>query len=194
MVIELGQARINSHKYGTAAIVSGLLWVAVAALFGLAEISESRSGVFGDAERTVWGVMTVAIVTAGVLVVTVLIGLRRRLDLGRGGMVGIVLAGLGSAAGIMSWAFPVWGGLLGVGMSIFGVALIRGSEAPRPAAAAFGFGMLSGIVTFIVLDLMKVGPTNSYGDHPVAWAAGLTTMMLVSAFGLIGIGRWLRTG
>ena len=193
MVTKVREGQSDIRRFGTAGIGAGLLWIAVAALIIAARTSEEQSGTFDGAERAIWGVMTVAIITAGLLTLTLLVGIRHELGLGKAGAVGIGLVGVGTAAGVVAWAFPLWGGLMGIGMLIFDLPLIRQGEAPRWAAIAFGFGMLGGIGLFILLDAMKLGPVNSYGDYPDASDIGTTTMALVSAYGAIGIGRWLRT-
>jgi hypothetical protein len=180
-------------KSGSASIAAGVLWLAVLGLAIAADILEATSGTFDGAEETLWGIMTVAIVTAGLLTVITLAGLRRELVMGKAGMVGLILAGLGTAFGVVAWAFPIWGGLLGIGMLIYGLALIRHGQAPRWVAISFGFGMLTGIVVFILLDQLKLGRIDSYGDYPVASDIGGALMLTTSALGSIGVGRWLNT-
>ncbi len=193
MVTKVRESQSDIHRFGTAGIGAGLLWIAVAALAIAARISEEQSGTFGDTERAIWGMMTVVIITAGLLTLTLLVGMRHDLGLGKAGALGIGLVGLGTVAGLAAWAFPLWGGLMGIGMLIFSLPLIRQGKGPRSAAIAFGFGMLGGIGLFIILDAMKLGPVDSYGDYADAFDIGTTTMVLVTAYGAIGIGRWLRT-
>ena len=63
---------------------------------------------------------------------------------------------------------------------------------PKPASAAYGSGMLLGLVTFVVLRAMEVGPVDEWGDYEVAWQGGLTVGLLVTAAGILGLGLWLR--
>lgn len=161
MVTQVRESQSDVQRFGTAGIGAGVLWIAVAALAVAARISEEQSGSFDGAERAIWGVMTVAIITAGLLTLSLSVGIRRELELGNAGALGLGLVGLGTAAGVVAWAFPLWGGLMGIGMFIFGLPLLRQGKAPRSAAAAFGFGMLAGIAVFLLLDAMKLGPINS---------------------------------
>lgn len=181
------------RRSGTTIIAAGVLWLAALGLAIAADVLEATSGTFDGTEETLWGIMTVAIVTAGLLTVAGLAGLRRDLVMGRAGMVGLIFAGLGTAFGVVAWAFPIWGGLLGIGMLIFSLALIRQGQAPRWATISFGFGMLTGIAIFFLLDLLKVGSINSYGDYPVAGNIGAAVMLTTSALGSIGVGRWFNT-
>jgi hypothetical protein len=181
------------RRSGTAIIAAGVMWLTTLGLAIAADVLEATSGTFDGTEETLWGIMTVAIVAAGVLTVAGLAGLRRELTMGKAGIVGLILSGLGSAFGVVAWAFPIWGGLLGIGMLIFSLALIRQGQAPRWAAGSFGFGMLTGIAIFFLLDLLKVGQINSYGDYPVAANVGAAVMLAASALGSIGVGRWLNT-
>ena len=193
MVTKIKESHSDVRRFGTAGVGAGLLWIAVAALTIAARISENQSGAFDGTEEAIWGVMTVAIITAGLLTLTEMVGIRHELGLEKAGVVGIGLVGLGTAAGSVAWAFPLWGGLMGIGMLIFSLPMIRQGNAPRSAAVAFGFGMLGGIALFILLDAIKLGPVDSYGDYPVAIEIGFVTMALVSAYGTILIGRWLTT-
>ena len=181
------------RRSGTTIIAAGVLWLAALGLAIAADVLEATSGTFDGTAETLWGIMTVAIVTAGLLTVAGLAGLRRELTMGKAGIVGLILTGLGSAFGVVAWAYPIWGGLLGIGMLIFSLALIRQGQAPRWAATSFGFGMLTGIAIFFLLDLLKVGQINSYGDYPVASNIGAAVMLATSALGSIGVGRWLNS-
>ncbi len=193
MVTKIRESRSDLRRFGTAGVGAGILWIVVAALALAARISENQSGAFDGTEEAIWGVMTVTIISAGLLTLAMMVGIRNELDFGKAGVVGLGLVGLGTATGIFAWAFPFWGGLMGIGMLIFGLPIIRQGKAPRSAAVAFGFGMLAGIALFMLLDAMKLGPVNSYGDYPDAADIGSTTMVLASAYGAIGIGRWMRT-
>ena len=193
MVTKIRESQADVRRFGMAGVGAGILWIAVAALVVAARVTEDASTSLESAEDIIWGVMTVGIVTAGLLTLAMMVGVRRELDLGRAGVVGLGLVGLGTGAGFIVWAFPLWGGLMGIGMLIFSLPLIRQGNAPRSAAIAFGFGMLAGIGLFILLDAMKLGPVDSYGDYPDASDIGATAMALVSAYGAIGISRWLMT-
>ena len=193
MVTKVSENRSSVLRSGAAGIGAGILWIATAALAVAVRISKNQSGIFDDTERAIWAVMTVTIVTAGLLTLVMMVGIRDELELGKTGIIGLGLATVGTATGIVAWAFPFWGGLIGIGMLIFGIPLIRQGTAPRSPSIAFGFGMLAGIALFMLLDAMKLGPIDSYGDYPAAADIGSTTMVLASAYGTIGIGRWLRT-
>lgn len=193
MVTKIRESQSDVRRFGTAGVGAGILWIAVAALVVAARVTEDASTSLKSAEDIIWGVMTVGIVTAGLLTLAMMVGIRRELDLGNAGVVGLGLVGLGTGAGMIVWAFPLWGGLMGIGMLIFSLPLIHQGKAPRSAAITFGFGMLAGIGLFILLDAMRLGPIDSYGDYPDAADIGSTTMVLASAYGAIGIGRWMRT-
>ncbi len=194
MVTKIEPAQTRRSTAGIAGIASGSLWLVVAALASAATISEDRSGSFDGVEEILWGIMTIAVVAAGLALIAFLNGLRRELGLGAASLVGMVFAALGTAAGVVVWAFPLWGGLIGVGSALFAVSLLRLAAAPRWASVAFGFGMLVGIAVFLLLDAMQFGAIDSYGDYPAASAVGLITMLVTAGLGLIGVGRWFRTG
>jgi len=50
-----------------------------------------------------------------------------------------------------------------------------------------------GIATAIILDLLGVGPIDSYGDAYIAQKIGFATGSIIFAAGLFAQGRWLRS-
>jgi hypothetical protein len=175
-----------TNTAGFAGIAASALWVAVAAIFWI--------GSAGDFDDTPVGLVFVAsIVGAGALTVWATAGLRQRLGgLGALGLIGLVIVGIGVAASVFFWAIPFWMGLQGLGMLLVAVGAWPMGVAPKPATAAYGSGMMLGAVTFVVLRAMEVGPVDEWGDYEVAWQAGLTVGVLITAAGLLGLGIWLR--
>ena len=57
---------------------------------------------------------------------------------------------------------------------------------------AYGSGMLIGSITFFILNAMKVGSVDRYGNYPTAWLIGGVVGLLITAAGIAGIGLWLR--
>lgn len=194
MVTKIEPAQTRRSTAAIAGIASGSLWLVVAALSIAATISENQSGDFDGAERLLWGTMTIVVVAAGLLLIAFLNGLRHELGLRAIGVVGLVFGALGTAAGVVVWAYPLWGSLLGIASALFAIPLLRRGEAPRWASTTFGFGMLAGVAVFLLLDAMQFGPIDSYGDYQLAYEIGLLAVLVTSGVGLIGVGRWLHTG
>ena len=97
------------------------------------------------------------------------------------------------AGAIVAWGIPGWMLIQGVGMLLFVLAIRPAGMAPRPSSAAYGSGMLIGVIVYGLLTLMKVGTADQYGDYPVAWGSGITVGLIIVAAGLAGMGVWLRS-
>lgn len=176
-----------TNTAGFAAIAASALWVAVVAIFWI--------GSAGDFDDTPAGLAFFAsMVGAGALTAWATAGVRQRLGgLGWLGLVGLVILGIGVAVSIVVfWAIPLWMGVQGLGMLLVALAAWPIGVAPKPATAAYGSGMLLGLVTFVVLRAMEVGPVDGWGDYEVAYQAGLTVGLVITAAGILGLGLWLR--
>lgn len=179
----------NTTRAGFFALMSAGLWLAAATIY----IVDSAADVFSDWNQFDYLLYSVIVLAAGVLGLFATIGIRKRCGgLGAIGMIGLVLIGLGVVASIIAWAFPLWMGLQGVGYLLFGFAMLRRGIAPKWSTLLVSSGFLVGVVTYAVLTLAEVGPTDSYGDYPVAWTTGATVAMGLVSLGLIGWGVWLR--
>ena len=169
---------------GLFAIVASVLWVVSIAIFWLGQGSDGNTGYF------IWSITVVA---AGALTLVATVGLRRRLGgLGGLGMAGMIILGVGVVVSFITWATMLWMAVEGVGMLLIALAAWPIRLAPRPATIAYGSGMLIGSITFFILNAMKVGSVDRYGDYPVAWDIGFIIGIVIVAAGLLGIGLWLR--
>jgi len=179
---------------GLAGMWSGVLMIGLPIAWTLGLISEERSGSWDRVESTMFAVGTAALLAAAALIVVLMVGLNKRHGgLGTAGIVGLGLAALGVVLAFIAWFIFGWGVLLGSGMLIYAIAMLRRDIAPRADTVAFGSGMLIGLIVFFVLTALEVGWRDSYGDYPLAFLVGVWSMSLVSAVGLIGLGRWLRS-
>lgn len=118
--------------------------------------------------------------------------LRKHYEAGKFGLVGVILAGIGTVAGMIAWAFPLWGLPLGIASMIFASILLNEGTAPKTPVTLFGFSMIAGLLTFFLLDALEVGTVSPDGDYPVAINTALLIMLFGTGIGLIGIGGWLR--
>jgi len=50
-----------------------------------------------------------------------------------------------------------------------------------------------GSATLILMEALRVGPVDRYGDYPAAWHTGFFLAVALFALGLIVIGQWLRS-
>jgi hypothetical protein len=181
----------NTIRAGTISLVAAGLWLIAAVTYFLMILRDDDQG---NGWQVYYAIFSAALLAAGVLTVLTMIGVSRRSGgLGIAGMIGLVIAGLGVASSILAWAIPMWMGLLGIGLLVFGGAALNNGTAPKRSTLLASSGFIIGVITFTILNLAKVGPVDSYGDRPVAWGIGGATGMIIVALGLIGWGQWLRS-
>jgi hypothetical protein len=176
----------NTIRAGTFAIAAAVLWLVAAASYVLGNALDN----WDDAD---YYIFSVAVLVAGVLGLLAMIGVGKRLGgLGLLGMVGLVITGLGVLVSILAWAVPVWMGLQGVGMLVFGIAVLRSDIAPKWSTLLVSSGFVIGTMAFFIGTAAEVGEPDSYGDYIVAWQIGTVLGTVLVAVGLIGWGLWLR--
>ncbi len=179
-----------TKRAGLFALVAGGLWLLGSVTYLLLMISDDDGALNW---QTYYAAFSAVLLSAGVLTVLSMIGVSKRSGgLGVVANVGLAIMALGVAASIIAWAMPLWMGIQAVGLVIFGTAVVRNGTAPKTATILTATGFVLGIASFIALNAAEVGPTDSYGDQPVAWGVGGAIGMIIVATGLIGWGRWLR--
>jgi hypothetical protein len=183
-----------TKKAGLAGMWAAGLMILTPSVLVFGHWVDDRNGPFVDSETAPWLVLTAALMGALALTVVLMMGLWRLHDgLGVPGVVGIVLVGLATAASVLAWAFPLWGGLLAAGGLMFAAAMWNRGIVPKAASLALGGGMIIGIGTFAALTVFEVGWRDFYGDYPAAWMTGIWVGMVITAAGAYGLGRFLRT-
>jgi hypothetical protein len=181
----------NTIRAGTISRFAGGLWLIAAAVYVLMILRDDTEA---NGWQVFYAIFTAAVLAAGVLTVLAMIGVSRRSGgLGIPGMIGLAIAGLGVLASIIAWAVPLWMGLLGIGLLVFGGAALNNGVAPKRSTMLASSGFIIGVILWVALNASKVGAVDSYGDYPVAWAIGGATGMTIVALGLIGWGQWLRS-
>lgn len=179
-----------TKRAGLFALVAGGLWLLGSVVYLLLMISDDGGALNW---QTYYAAFSAVLLSAGVLTVLSMVGVSKRSGgLGAVAIAGLAIMILGVAASILAWAMPFWMGIQAVGLVIFGTAAVRNGTAPKPATILTATGFVIGIASFIALNAAEVGPTDSYGDQPVAWGIGGAIGMIIVAIGLIGWGRWLR--
>ncbi|MGI9609450.1 MAG: permease prefix domain 1-containing protein [Acidimicrobiia bacterium] len=176
----------NTIRAGTFALVAGGLWLISATSYAL-------TNAMGWDGFDYW-LFSAAVLVAGVLGLLAMIGVGKRLGgLGLVGMVGLVITGLGVVMSFFAWAVPAWMGLQGVGMLVFGIAVLGRDVAPKWATLLVSSGFIIGVIAFFVGTAAEVGEPDSYGDYPVAWQIATVVGTVLVAVGFIGWGLWLRS-
>jgi hypothetical protein len=182
---------------GSFAILSAVSWivglVAVAISAGLPGATGVEPDQFVANGQTIFFIIgAMALVGAGGLMFVSMIGLyRRHGSLGILGIVGLGIAGLGVVTLLIVWAFALWMTLIGVGVLLFAISLLRRDISPRFWTVVWGGGMAIGAITWYVLRALEVGDVDQWGDYPLAVAFALPIGVIIMAIGLAGIGRWL---
>lgn len=179
---------------GLLGMVSAALLLMLPISWSITDYTESRSGSWGTAELILVELALAAFLLGLVCLLVLMVGLSKRHGgLGLAGLVGMGLAGLGAAAALMPWFIVGWGVLLGVGMLVYALTMLRRGIAPRLATIAFGSGMLVGVGVFLVLDALEFGGRDSFGDNPAAGLTAIWVMCLVTSAGVFGMSRWLHS-
>jgi hypothetical protein len=182
---------------GMVAVVSAAAWiiglVAVAIAAGLPDATGTDPDQFVANGQTIFFIVgSTSMLAAGVLMFVTMIGLyRRHGSLGILGIVGLGITGLGVFTLLIVWAFALWMTLIGAGVLLFAISLLRRDISPRLWTVVWGGGMAVGAITWYVLRWLEVGDRDQWGDYPLAVAFALPVGIIIMAVGLAGIGRWL---
>jgi hypothetical protein len=178
-----------THHAATAALVAAGFWImsAVSGLWGKGSLLTDWT----DLDYAIWTALTAVAVLATIVVV---VGVLLRED-GRHGalkIAGIGLAVIGGALLIVgTWAWAATSPVLAAAGLVVALRLrATGLGAPTDWLLAAAWPI--GIGTLILLEELKVGPTDSYGDHEIASLTGFTLAATLFAIGLAGLGARLR--
>ncbi len=172
-----------------------LTLIAVASAVSLVSNLRTSGGSASDGEWEIYYILgTAALLGAAVIMVIVVLALRQRTgQRGTATIVALALSGLGAAATSLAWFQPGWAVPLGTGAFIMAYVVLRTGVAPVVPTVLYGTGFLTGVATFFVMHSLKVGRLDSWGDYPAAWDGGVAVACGLTAIGLFGIGRWLRS-
>lgn len=180
-----------TKRAGLFALTAGGLWLLGSVVYLLMMLSDEGGALDWQAYYAVFSAVLLA---AGVLTVLSMIGVSKRAGgLGVVAIVGLAIVILGVVASVVAWAVPFWMGVQAVGLVVFGTAAVRNGTAPKLATTLIATGFVVGVASFIALNAAEIGPTDSYGDHPLAWGIGGAIGMVIVAVGLLGWGTWLRS-
>ncbi len=172
---------------GTFAIVAAVAWLIAAptALIGV------RSGE-GDVP---YYMLALVVFSASACTTVALHGLLRRSGGGRDAvtLVATLLAILGTLMlGVVIWAWIIGVGLLTIA-ALISVLRLRSA---RVGSTLGGVLLVAawpvGIAIALLLDGLRVGPIDSYGDAHLAQLIGFAVGCIAFSAGLFVCGRWLR--
>ena len=177
---------IFTKRAGTFALFSAGLWLIAAGSYLFTDV-------FDNWDQSDYWLFSAAVLAAGILGLLAMIGVSKRLGgLGIAGMVGLVITGIGVFVSLVAWMLPGWMGLQGVGMLIFGIAVLNRGIAPKWGTIFVSSGFVLGTITFIVGTAAEIGELDEYGDYRTAWTAAMVVGAVILAAGFVGWGLWLR--
>jgi hypothetical protein len=183
---------------GVFALMSAAAWFIALAAFWVASLFDDRPSSVDpnqfvlDGQTVAYMLAVLTLIAAGALMVVAMVGLyQRHRSLGTLGMLGLGITGLGVAASVIAWFWALWITLIGLGVLIFAIAMLRRDIAPRLWTVVWGAGLALGAIIWGVLRWLEVGTPDQWGDYGVANATGAALGVLILAVGLIGLGRWL---
>lgn len=188
-----GAVDAPSHASRAAGVVAGAAaaaWLLVGLIGAIGVLADD-----GDS-FVAYVLLALAVALAGVLSLSAacLVWSRHGRALGALGVAGLAALSLGVLLTVaVAWAVPVWMALQGLGLVLFALALLRHGQAPVAPTVVLGASLLAGLGTFALVGAMGWGEVDSYGDRPMAVAAGLAVGGLLMSVGLAGLARWLRS-
>ncbi len=175
---------------GAIAGVAAVAWL-VSVLAGLWQ-NDFFVSPWSQDRYTVW---TVTAVLAAIASGLTLAGLLARTgSRGFSAVIAFALLGLGVvAAGVATWGFVGWGVMLSLAFlpAVLRVRAVAGRSARSDWLLVLSWPV--GSVLVVVLEALRVGPVDGYGDYQLAFAIGYVVAALSMASGLVGVGRWLRS-
>lgn len=192
-----------TNRCGQAGLAAALLWVAFLASWLVVVELETRLGRFEGLPQRVWIVAGFLLLGAGTLTFLALIGVYRRYgSLGKLGTAGMAVIGLSLFVSFVGFAitrrlrFVTWGTVLAIGAVLVMITLWKRHLAPRWATLSFGLGMVAGLGTWIVLDMLHLDPPDHADGHVHSGVfnsvtLGLSVGTVLTAAGIAGIGYWL---
>jgi len=177
---------------GRLALFAAVGWALSSGLMIASELVDRATGQWEGRPQVLYLVgSSLMLISAALTAVVVVALVERHGGLGILGRLGIGLAALGAVATFVSWFYPGWVSLIGLGALLMAVALHRRSLTPRTPAVLFGSAWLVAAAVTLVLELIGVGTPDEWGDNRTALLAGLVVGCVGYAAALVGLGRWL---
>jgi len=166
--------------------LSAAAWLVVPVAWETSRLLE-RTRPWEGSPRVAYVIGAAAALTAGALMLGLVIVATAAAPRSKQMWVGIGLVGLGVVASLIAgWAIPLWATLFGVGM-----LLIAAAGRVRTPGRIIGTALLASTAAFVLLSALKVGTADSYGDYPAAWSIATWLGTLGAAVGML---VWARIG
>lgn len=177
---------------GRLALFAAVGWILSSVLMVASAMADEATGQWEGTPQNIYLVGSVTMLISATLTAVFVIALvKRHGGLGIVGRLGIGLAMLGAVASLLSWFYPGWLSLIGLGALLIAVAVHRRSLAPRRPAILFGAAWLLAVAATESLDAAGVGTPDEWGDNMTALLSGFVVGCVGYAAALVGLGRWL---
>ena len=82
---------------------------------------------------------------------------------------------------LVAWALPFWMLSIGIGYGVFAMS----APQHRRDLAFLAVAQLAGVAVLLAGESLGVGPSDEWGDHPVAAVAAIMTTSLLTVLALI---------
>ena len=173
---------------GIFALAASIAWLvaAPAALIGAGS----------DEGGTHYLILALVVFVASACTTIAVFGLLRRAGGARDAttVVATLLAILGTLVlGVVTWAWIVGVGLLTIAALMTTLRLRSAGIGSTLGGVLLVIAWPAGIATALILDTLRIGPIDSYGDAYIAQLIGFATGSILFAAGLFMCGRWLRS-
>ncbi len=184
-----GSPALPTHfttRIGIVGFPAGLAFVATGATWLAAASADGGDGWYriGHATNSI----------ATVLIALLVAAVRLRTGASVLGSVAVGTATLAALVGsTVSWAIPLWSGLLAATFLVLALPMLRTRVVPRWNVAVLALAAPIGTVAWAVLYETGFGGVDEWGEYPAASAMGVLVTGVTFLVGLSALGRTLRS-
>jgi hypothetical protein len=204
VLVRFGDAKLIAHSFATTASGGTAMptrltrtagtFALAAAIAWLAAAPAALVGAGSEDWEVQYAVLAIVAFLASACTTIALFGLMRRAgSIGALTVVAVTLATLGTLVlGIVTWAWLVGVTLLAVASAVTAREVHRRGVGTSTGALLLVAAWPIGVAVAVALDLMRVGPIDSYGEPYLGQLIGFACGAVIFAAGLFVSGRWLR--
>ena len=162
-------------------VVASILWLAVAA-------STAAWWDTPDDLRLWYGIYSLLLGSAAAVTAATAVSAAWRGSTNSMETPGVAFTGIAVCTTVVAWALPLWMLSIAIGYGVFAI------ETPkqRRGLALLALAQLAGLAVMLAGESVGVGPSDEWGDHPVAGSAAVTITALLTTGALIMLARGPR--
>ena len=138
-----------------------------------------------DGWRLWYGVYSLLLGCAAAMTAAAAISAAWRGSRARMETAGVALTFVAVCTTVIAWALPLWMLSIALGFGVFAI------EAPehRRGLGLLAVAQLTGLAVMLAGEAVGVGPSDEWGNHPVAGSVAITTTALLTTAALILLAR-----